>query len=100
MVWDCLVDADYASNVASWQWVAGTGADAAPYFRIFNPILQGKKFDTDGKYIRYYVPELNSLPKKYLNEPWEIDHKLSYPKPIIEYSYSRQRALEKYERIK
>ena len=98
--WDCLVDADYASNVASWQWVAGTGADAAPYFRIFNPILQGKKFDTDGKYIRHYVPELNSLPEKYLNEPWEIDHKLSYPKPIIDYSYSRQRALEKYERIK
>ena len=98
--WDCLVDADYASNVASWQWVAGTGADAAPYFRIFNPILQGKKFDTDGKYIRYYVPELNSLPEKYLNEPWEIDHKLPYPKPIIDYSYSRQRALEKYERIK
>ena len=98
--WDCLVDADYASNVASWQWVAGTGADAAPYFRIFNPILQGKKFDTDGKYIRHYVPELNSLPEKYLNEPWEIDHKLSYPKPIIEYGYSRQRALEKYERIK
>ena len=98
--WDCLVDADYASNVASWQWVAGTGADAAPYFRIFNPILQGKKFDADGKYIRHYVPELNSLPEKYLNEPWEIDHKLSYPKPIIDYSYSRQRALEKYERIK
>jgi len=98
--WDCLVDADYASNVASWQWVAGTGADAAPYFRIFNPILQGKKFDTDGKYIRHYVPELNALPEKYLNEPWEIDHKLSYPKPIIDYSYSRQRALEKYERIK
>ena len=98
--WDCLVDADYASNVASWQWVAGTGADAAPYFRIFNPILQGKKFDTDGKYIRHYVPELNALPEKYLNEPWEIDHKLSYPKPIIDYSYSRARALEKYERIK
>ena len=98
--WDCLVDADYASNVASWQWVAGTGADAAPYFRIFNPILQGKKFDTDGKYIRHYVPELNSLPEKYLNEPWEMDHKLPYSKPIIDYSYSRQRALEKYERIK
>ena len=98
--WDCLVDADYASNVASWQWVAGTGADAAPYFRIFNPILQGKKFDTNGKYIRHYVPELNSLSDKDLNEPWEIEHNLKYPSPIIEYRYSRQRALEKYERIK
>ena len=98
--WDCLVDADYASNVASWQWVAGTGADAAPYFRIFNPILQGKKFDTEGEYIRKYVPELNSISDKFLNEPWEITHDLDYPNPIINYSYSRQRALEKYEQIK
>ena len=98
--WDCLVDADYASNVASWQWVAGTGADAAPYFRIFNPILQGKKFDTEGKYIRKYVPELNLISDKFLNEPWEIKHNLDYPNPIINYSYSRQRALDKYEQIK
>ena len=98
--WDCLVDADYASNVASWQWVAGTGADAAPYFRIFNPILQGKKFDTEGKYIRKYIPELNSISDKFLNEPWETTHDLDYPDPIINYSYSRQRALEKYEQIK
>ena len=98
--WDCLVDADFASNVASWQWVAGTGADAAPYFRIFNPILQGKKFDTEGKYIRKYVPELNSISDKFLNEPWETTHNLDYPDPIINYSYSRQRALEKYEQIK
>ena len=98
--WDCLVDADFASNIASWQWVAGTGADAAPYFRIFNPILQGKKFDTAGKYIRHYIPELNSLSDKFLNEPWEIEHNLDYPNPIIEYRHSRQRALERYEQIK
>ena len=68
--WDCLFDADLASNTASWQWVAGTGADAAPYFRIFNLILQGIKFDSTGEYIKKYVPELKHLPLKYLNEPW------------------------------
>ena len=98
--WDCLVDADYASNVASWQWVSGTGADAAPYFRIFNPILQGKKFDSDGHYIRQYVPELSNLPNKILNEPWESNLDLDYPAPIIDYKYSRQKALEKYALIK
>ena len=70
--WDCLFDADHASNAASWQWVAGTGADAAPYFRIFNPILQGAKFDPTGEYIRRYVPELASLPTAYINKPWEL----------------------------
>ena len=64
--WDCLFDADYASNSASWQWVAGTGTDAAPYFRIFNPITQGKKFDPEGEYIKKYVPELKNIPHKYL----------------------------------
>ena len=64
--WDCLVDADLASNSASWQWVAGCGADAAPYFRIFNPVTQGEKFDPDGEYIREFIPELKDLPNKYL----------------------------------
>jgi deoxyribodipyrimidine photo-lyase len=69
--WDCLVDADLASNSASWQWVAGCGADAAPYFRIFNPVTQGEKFDPDGQYIREFIPELKDLPNKYLYSPWE-----------------------------
>ncbi|MDZ7770524.1 MAG: deoxyribodipyrimidine photo-lyase [Woeseiaceae bacterium] len=68
--WDTLVDADLANNSASWQWVAGTGADAAPYFRIFNPVTQGKKFDPDGAYVREFVPELARLPDRYIHEPW------------------------------
>ena len=108
--WDCLFDADHASNTASWQWVAGTGADAAPYFRIFNPILQGKKFDTRGDYIRKYVPELSNLPNEFLNEPWEAPELIlqaagislgtDYPKPIIDYKQSRDLALEAYQKIK
>ena len=68
--WDCLVDADLASNSASWQWVAGCGADAAPFFRIFNPITQSEKFDKQGDYIRRYVPELSDMPAKYIHAPW------------------------------
>ena len=98
--WDCLLDADYASNIAGWQWVSGTGADAAPYFRIFNPILQGNKFDPDGTYIKYYVPELKNVPNKILNEPWNYIGQLTYAKPIVDYKFSRQRALSKYEEIK
>ena len=98
--WDCLLDADYASNIAGWQWVSGTGADAAPYFRIFNPILQGNKFDPDGKYIKHYVPELKNVPNKILNEPWSYIGQLTYAKPIVDYKFSRQRALSKYEEIK
>ena len=67
--WDCLFDADAASNTASWQWIAGCGADAAPYFRVFNPIMQGQKFDPDGRYTRRFVPELADLPNKYLFSP-------------------------------
>ena len=69
--WDCLFDADAASNSASWQWVAGTGTDSTPYFRIFNPVTQGQKFDPSGDYIRKYVPELKNLPIKFLFSPWE-----------------------------
>ena len=101
--WDCLVDADLANNSASWQWVAGCGADAAPYFRIFNPILQGQKFDPMGDYTRHYVPELNNLPVKYLFCPWEAPHHVledagiklgeTYPMPIVDAKVSRERAL-------
>ena len=108
--WDCLVDADPASNSASWQWVAGSGADAAPYFRIFNPITQGEKFDETGNYVRHYCPELAGLPDKFLFSPWEADTKTlrnanvrlgeTYPKPIIDHKSARQRALDAYETLK
>lgn len=94
--WDCLVDADLANNSASWQWVAGSGADAAPYFRIFNPILQSQKFDKKGEYIKKWVPELSRLETKFVHEPWLYDGKLNYPKPIIDYKDSRKRALSIY----
>jgi deoxyribodipyrimidine photo-lyase len=107
---DCLCDSDLANNTASWQWTAGSGADAAPYFRIFNPILQGKKFDPDGSYTRKYVPELKHLPKKYLFEPWEadnailkesgIDYGVNYPRPIVSVADSRDIALQAFARIK
>jgi len=96
---DTLVDADPASNAASWQWVAGSGADASPYFRIFNPFTQGEKFDPNGDYIRKYIPELSKLPKKYIHRPWEApDHILdqadvklgeTYPKPIVDHKATR-----------
>lgn len=102
--WDTLVDADLANNSASWQWVAGCGADAAPYFRIFNPVLQGEKFDKDGKYVREFVPELTHMPDKYLHKPWEapdetfdganIKRGVDYPNPIVDLKTSRNRALE------
>jgi len=108
--WDCLVDADLANNSASWQWVAGCGVDAAPYFRIFNPITQGKKFDPQGMYTRQHVPELKKLPDKYLFSPWEApDNILSsagvilgktYPKPIVDLKASRERALASYKELK
>ena len=98
--WECLVDADYASNVAGWQWAAGTGADAAPYFRIFNPILQGEKFDSEGEYTTKYLPELSGFPLKFLQKPWEHNLGLDYIKPIVDYKFSRQRSLEYYKKIK
>lgn len=108
--WDTLVDADPANNAASWQWVAGSGADASPYYRIFNPIIQGKKFDSDGLYVHKYVPELNTLDKKYIHTPWEAPESElksasvtlgeNYPKPIIEHSLARNRALSAYQRMK
>lgn len=108
--WDTLVDADLANNVAGWQWVAGSGADAAPYFRIFNPILQGKKFDPEGVYVRKWAPELKKLPIQYLHEPWlapasvlaDADVRLgeTYPRPLIEHGAARERALAAFRRIK
>jgi deoxyribodipyrimidine photo-lyase len=107
---DTLVDADEAANAASWQWVAGCGADAAPYFRIFNPVLQGSRFDPDGAYVRRYVPELARLPDKFIHNPWEADPVTllgagitlgrTYPNPLIGLNVGRDRALAAYERIK
>ena len=104
--WDCLIDADLASNSASWQWVAGTGADAAPYFRIFNPILQGSKFDPNGNYTRKFIPELNKVPVKYLYNPWNAPEDIlleagvilgvNYTKPIVDIKDSRNKALESF----
>ena len=108
--WHCLVDADSASNAAGWQWVSGSGADAAPYFRIFNPITQGEKFDETGAYVLRWCPELKGLPRKYLYQPWacppeilaaaEIRLGRSYPKPIVKHKPARERALEAYACLK
>lgn len=108
--WDCLVDADLASNAASWQWVAGCGADAAPYFRIFNPVTQGQKFDPHGEYVRRYVPEIAALPDKYLHTPWTAPAALleqanvvlgrDYPLPMVDLKASRQRALDAYQQMR
>ena len=107
--WDTLVDADLANNAASWQWVAGCGADAAPYFRIFNPVLQAEKFDADGRYIRHYVPELSKLPNKYLFKPWAAPKDIlmeagvrlgeTYPAPIVDLKASREAALDAYKAL-
>ena len=108
--WDCLVDADLANNSAGWQWIAGCGADAAPYFRIFNPITQGLKFDPNGEYVRKYIPEISKLPNKYLFNPWEAPYEEleranvtlgdTYPKPIVDLKISRQDALSAFAQLK
>lgn len=108
--WDTLVDADPASNPGNWQWVAGSGADAAPYFRIFNPILQGEKFDPDGVYVRRFVPELDRLSNKYIHKPWvapaqelhaaKVKLGASYPVPLIDHQQARARALQAYSIIR
>jgi deoxyribodipyrimidine photo-lyase len=99
--WDTLVDADIASNSASWQWVAGSGADAAPYYRIFNPVLQGQKFDPNGDYVRRWVPELSGVPGVSIHEPWELPTPpASYPKPMVNHDAARKAALEAVKKIK
>lgn len=102
--WDTLVDADPANNPANWQWVAGSGADAAPYFRIFNPVLQGEKFDPDGRYVRRWIPEIGKLPNKLIHKPWTakpaqlaaagITLGKTYPHPIVDHHKARRRALK------
>ncbi|MBL6786049.1 MAG: deoxyribodipyrimidine photo-lyase [Candidatus Pelagibacter bacterium] len=101
---NCLLDYSPASNVAGWQWVAGCGADAAPYFRIFNPILQGEKFDKEGEYVKKWVPELKDLPKKFIHKPWELNEKKfklgrDYPYPIVEHKVARIKALNAFKKI-
>jgi deoxyribodipyrimidine photo-lyase len=107
--WDTLCDADPANNAASWQWVAGSGADAAPYFRIFNPISQGEKFDPNGEFVRNFVPELARLPADVIHRPWEASPALlaragirlgeTYPRPIIDHDWARNRALEAFQSL-
>ncbi len=104
-----LLDFNVANNVASWQWVAGCGADAAPYFRIFNPILQGEKFDKDGTYVKHWVPELKNVPSKFIHRPWEMDDETQksinikigkdYPLPIVDHAKARELALKAFDKI-
>jgi deoxyribodipyrimidine photo-lyase len=108
--WDTLVDADIGSNTASWQWVSGSGADASPYFRIFNPIIQGEKFDKNGAYIKRWVPELSGLPNKFIHTPWQADADCleaaglslgdNYPFPIVDHKESREQALSAYQFVR
>ncbi|MGE0152413.1 MAG: deoxyribodipyrimidine photo-lyase [Reyranellaceae bacterium] len=108
--WDTLVDADLANNAASWQWVAGSGADAAPFFRIFNPVLQGEKFDADGAYVRRFVPELAKLPAPLIHRPWTatplelsdagIVAGKTYPLPLIAHEQARRRALDALQHVR
>jgi len=108
--WDTLVDADLAQNTLGWQWTAGCGADAAPYFRIFNPVSQGEKFDPDGSYVRQWVPELTRLPTKWIHQPWAAPEDVlrragvvldqHYPSPIVSLAISREVALEAYAKMR
>ena len=105
-----MLDFNEANNVAQWQWVAGCGADAAPYFRIFNPILQGEKFDKEGLYVKKWVPELKKVPSKFIHKPWEMESKYQeaiktiigkdYPKPIVTHEVARQSALSAFKTLK
>jgi deoxyribodipyrimidine photo-lyase len=99
--WDTLVDADPANNASQWQWVAGSGADAAPYFRVFNPVLQSQKFDPKGEYIATWVPELRELDAKGRHEPWTAGAAAAgYPAPIVDLKESRKAALDAYQRMR
>ena len=95
-----LVDGDLASNQHGWQWTAGTGTDAAPYFRIFNPVTQGRKFDPDGRYIKRFVPELVGLPDELVHEPWKADQKVDYPDRIVDHDVERKVALANYQSVR
>ena len=107
--WDCLVDADLANNSASWQWCAGSGADAAPYFRIFNPVLQSERFDAEGHYLLRYCPELGGLPARLRHKPWQASEAqlqeagirlgIDYPKPMVDLKITRERALQRFKAL-
>ena len=107
---DTLLDADLANNSAGWQWIAGCGADAAPFFRIFNPVTQGEKFDPEGNYVRHFIPELSALPDKYLFAPWKAPEQVldkarvrpgdTYPMPIVDLKTSREKALKAFQSLK
>jgi len=107
--WDTLVDADLANNTLGWQWTAGCGADAAPYFRVFNPVLQGEKFDPQGGYVRRWVPELAGVPAKWIHRPWEAPRDVlsaadvrlgaTYPRPIVDHALARGRALTAFAQL-
>ena len=110
--WDTLVDADLASNTLGWQWTAGCGADAAPYFRVFAPVLQGRKFDSDGDFVRRWVPELARLPAEHLHAPWEAPASVlaaagvrlgkggDYPRPIVDHATARNEALAAFKQLR
>jgi deoxyribodipyrimidine photo-lyase len=98
--WQTLLDADLANNTQGWQWTAGCGADAAPYFRVFNPVSQGEKFDPNGDYVRRYVPELAKLPAKLIHQPWSAGGVPGYPAPIVDLRASREAALEAFSTLK
>jgi deoxyribodipyrimidine photo-lyase len=99
--WDTLVDADIGANSASWQWVAGCGADASPYYRVFNPTLQGLKFDPEGAYVKRWVPELKDVPKEFIHSPWEMQSPpKAYPQRVVDHAMARDRALQAFKHIK
>ena len=108
--WDTLVDADLANNTLGWQWSAGCGADAAPYFRIFNPVLQGEKFDPHGDYVRHWIPELARVPDEWIHKPWQapglvlaqvgIELGKEYPVPVVAHEAARKRALAALARMR
>ncbi len=96
-----LIDGDPAANNGGWQWAAGTGTDAQPYFRVFNPVSQSKNYDPDGSYIRHWVPELTDVPDRYIHTPWQMPNPpADYPPPIVEHQVARQRALEMYKAVR
>lgn len=107
---DKLIDYDPASNIGGWQWAASVGTDAVPYFRIFNPVTQSKKFDPDGLFIKRYIPELKHIPDEFLHEPWKMTPQIEgsssciigedYPKPLIDHQVQRRLAIETYETAK
>ena len=108
--WDTLVDADLANNTLGWQWVAGCGADAAPYFRVFNPVTQGRRFDPDGAYVRRWAPEIGGLPAEHVQAPWlapagaldaaGVALGETWPAPIVDHGEARLRALAAYEMVR